>query len=60
MFCNKQYICNYYMYLCGNNENLKTYEEQLLDNCFYKNYEILNLDTIETCSRQFVYTNFIS
>jgi hypothetical protein len=33
------------MYLCGNKEDVKTYEEQLLDKCFDKNYETLNLDT---------------
>jgi hypothetical protein len=61
MFCNryKQDICNYYMYLCGNKESVKTYEEQLLDKCFDKNYETLNLDTIQTCSPPFVYTKFI-
>ena len=62
MFCNryKQDICNYYMYLCGNKEDIKTYEEQLLDKCFDKNYETLNLDTIQTYSPPFVYTKFIS
>lgn len=55
MFCNryKQDICNYYMYLCGNNEVVKTYEEQLLDKYFDKNYETL------TDIPPFVYTNFI-
>ena len=47
------------MYLCGNKEDLKTYEEQLLDKCFDKNHETLNLDTIQTCSPPFVYTKFI-
>ena len=62
MFCNryKQDICNYYMYLCGNKEDVKNYEEQLLDKCFDKNYEKLNLDTTHTYSPPFVYTNFIS
>jgi hypothetical protein len=48
------------MYLCGNKEGVKTYEEQLLDKCFDKNYETLNLDTIQTYSPPFVYTKFIS
>jgi hypothetical protein len=62
MFCTryKQDICNYYMYLCGIKEDLKTYEEQLLDKCFNKNYETLNFDTTETYSPQIIYTNFIS
>lgn len=62
MFCNryKQDICNYYMYLCGNNEVVKTYEEQLLDKYFDKKYETLNVDTTQTDSPPFVYTNFIS
>jgi hypothetical protein len=47
------------MYFCGNKEDLKTYEEQLLDKCFDKNYETLNLDTTQTCSPPFVYTKFV-
>jgi hypothetical protein len=48
------------MYLCGIKEGVKTYEEQLLDKSFDKNYETLNLDTIQTYSPPFVYTKIIS
>lgn len=34
-----QDICNCYMYLCSNKEELKDYEEKLLDKCFDINYE---------------------
>ena len=35
-----QDICNCYMFLCANEENIKDYEEKLLEKCFDQEYKI--------------------
>lgn len=55
MFCNNQDIYNYYMYFCSNKEDLKNYEEKLLEKCFDNNYEDLNLGNTHAYSPPFIY-----
>ncbi len=33
-------ICNLYMYFCASSQNLREYEERLLDKCFDNEYDI--------------------
>lgn len=57
MFCNtyKQDICNCYMYLFSNKEDLKNYEETLLEKCFDNSYEEFNLGNTQVYNPPFIY-----
>jgi len=63
MFINMHYICYYYMYLCSNfyanKEDLRDYEEKLLEKCVNNNYEELNLRNIQTYSPPFICNELI-
>lgn len=50
-----QDICNYYMYLCASEEDIKYYEEKLLDKCFDNSYEPVHLVATATYEPPFAY-----